>query len=400
MSYGGTTFTAGSVTALSRGQQHTHTTTTSEFGGHIGYDETHDRPTPSFSCKILESLSIRVWKCEASSGRGHQDVCSRASDLEQRISPKATGNFVSPSHRAHFAEEQGSSTADECLDTAETYSPGAPKLDPGHIFAAVVDEVSRTAVEKFSITRKRSSRGNSMDRHPLYGRTQSWLGSRQDTVTAAPSSHSIDSNTVLLERSMETGPRVWPCPFFVKDKKYHISCLTRHCLLSLADVREHLCLMHRNPIYCSVCYEIFPTVRLRDRHMRGWKCLHQPPVTFHGITDRQVRALDEQESTADMAPGSQLRQWFEIWRVVFPCTEPPPGSCFFSRRELEVYELRRFWKINGEDIISDVLGQYRLQEHSMKNEERNLEALYSVAADHAVDDLLLIQTTQATVSRS
>lgn len=190
---------------------------------------------------------------------------------------------------------------------------------------------------------------------------------------------------------MATSSRIWPCPFFVKDKESYVSCLTRHCLLSMDDVREHLCLVHQIPIHCSVCYETFSTVRLRDEHMRSLECFHRPPVVFEGIADAQVRELNELGVAQCEKLRLQQKQWLKIWQIVFPNDDPPPSSFFFTKQELKVYGLRRFWSRAGEKIISDVLKQRGLQEWSIENEEQNLEVLYSIVSDRAADEVLGLQ---------
>lgn len=125
--------------------------------------------------------------------------------------------------------------------------------------------------------------------------------------------------------------------------------------------------------------------------MRSWECFYRPPVAFDGITDVQVRELDEQGGAGDKISGLQQRQWLKFWQIVFPNAHPPPSPFLFTKRELKVYELRRFWNRAGEKIISDVLKQRGLQEWSIENEERNLEALYSIVSDRAADEVLTLQ---------
>lgn len=375
-----------------------HTPTTSEFGSHNGYNDAHNCPAPSPFSPSPTPLPIRVPKHEGPKGRRVQDVCNSAPDTEQRKPRRSARSSVYPSKRAHSPHDRGPTRFEEFLDTSETYSCGVSKLDPGHQFATVVDEITSIAVKRFCSLRIHAPVAKSIDSLPRRRRKRSRLAHRKKSATVAPSSGSEVSDDILTgQRPVKVEPKVWPCPFFVKDRKSHISCLTRHCLLSIADVREHLILKHRRPLYCSVCYEVFPTDKLRDAHMRSWECVHlpEPPTVLEGITDAQVQLLEEQENSGDLVSGSQLIQWYQVWQVVFPHAQPFPWPCSFSSREFKVYELRRFWKRNGEGIISDVLREHQLQGYNIANEERNLKALFSLVADRAVDDLLLIQTGQA-----
>lgn len=387
----GSTFTAGLVTPKNLIQQQAHTPTTSESRSHTGCRYAQDYSGPTLSFATSSSIPIRAPDHSVPVSQGPWNIRRWALDIEKSIPPGPAQNSRNASMWSNLDKDPISGPAEKGLDTPQTYSPGTPKLDPGHVFATVIDEVKTTAVEEFCSIRGSPSTKSSRVTYPHHFRTNTHSNAHIDPAISASLYDPDEGDTVLFEHAKEEGPQIWPCPFFVKDKQSHISCLTRHCLLSMTDVREHLCLMHRNPIYCSVCYETFPTVKLRDAHMRGWRCPPQTPVIFEGITDAQVHALDEQQDAAVMKTASELEQWLEIWKIVFPSTRPPCSPWSFTRRELEVYELRRFWKRFGENLISHILQKYGFQGYNIENEERNLEALFSVAADRAVDSLLLIQ---------
>ncbi|KAH8751639.1 hypothetical protein F5883DRAFT_208113 [Diaporthe sp. PMI_573] len=318
-----------------------------------------------------------------------QDLFEWVSKIEPGNLPGEDMNPESRADRAHLCQGKSPVTAEEHLDTHETYDTGSLNLDPPHSFAGVVDELTRTAVERFNSAHVSSSSERALDPNPEKCRKRSRLHPCQETTSAASISDSVESDVVLVEHSINSAPRIWPCPFFVRDRASHLSCLTRHCLQSIDDVREHLCSVHLEPIYCSVCYETFPTVRIRDTHMRSRGCRHRLPVIFDSLRDSQVRELERQRSAADTVPDLQARQWIQIWSVVFSCTQPPPSPFSFSQGELEVYRFRDFWKRHGEDIIADVLAKHRLQQYDIKDEERNLELLYQLVADRAVDCMLV-----------
>lgn len=308
-----------------------------------------------FSHAGLDQTATRVGAGE----RSFQDVCEWISDIEPGKSPSEDRNSESPS---------------DC-----------PKLDTAYSFTGVVDELTRNAVERFNSAHMSLARRISMDLCLERGHKRPRLGSCQDPASAGSVSDSTESDIVRVEHPVESAPRIWPCPFFVRDRVSHLSCLTRHCLLGIDDVREHLCSEHLEPIYCSVCYETFPTARLRDDHMRSQQCSHRLPVIFDGLRDLQVRELQRQRSAADNVPDLQASQWIKIWSVVFSCTRPPPSLFSLSQRELRVYQFRLFWERYGENIIADVLAKHRIQQYNIEDEERKLDALYLLVADLAVD---------------
>lgn len=352
----------------------------------LRFQETHDcPPTVAFSYMSREPLALRVPGGRVS--RTAETACKWTRHFGQRHSAAETQDSADSLEWRSWAHERIVHTDEDHMDTSETYSTGSPELDHDHKFSPVVDELTRIAVDTFRSEHARSARKRSLSPLPQQNRKRSRLGADQVSVLAESFSDPEDSDAVLVEHPSKR-PRVWPCPYFVKDRETHVSCLTRHCLLDMVDVREHLCLMHREPIYCAVCYETFPTVNLRDDHMRTLECLHQPPV-IRGITGAQERELDEQGDTEKRALRTDPKQWLNIWQIVFPGTQPPASPFSFSQREFNVYRLRRFWKKNGQNIISDVLRRHRLQDYSIENEERNLEALYCLVANRAVDEVLL-----------
>lgn len=327
--------------------------------------------------------------------QGFQGVCEWVSTVESAGSASEDQDFGSASGWIDCSEGKGP-TAQEHPSTHKAPRPGPSELDPAHIFAGVVDELTRTAVERFRSGHVSPSRKRSISPCPEKCRKRSRLGPCQDPASAGSISDSDESNIVLVEHPAEAAPRIWPCPFFVRDRVSYRSCWTRHCLRSLDDVREHLCSVHLEPIHCSVCYETFPTVRLRDTHMRSQECLHRLPVVFDGLRDSQVRELERQATAKDVTPGLQARQWVKMWCIVFSCTQLPPSPFSFSQQELAVYDFRWFWKKHGAKIIAGVLEKHRLRQYQIENEERSLRALYGLVADHAVDRLLLTQDTKDT----
>jgi hypothetical protein len=114
---------------------------------------------------------------------------------------------------------------------------------------------------------------------------------------------------------------------------------------------------------------------------------------FNGLRDSQVRELQKLETADEEAPGLQARHWVRMWCIVFSCTQLPPSPFSFSQQELAVIKFRDFWERHGEYIIADVLEKHGLRHYKIENEERSLEALFSLVADCAVDRLLPTQAT-------
>lgn len=321
--------------------------------------------------------------------RGGQNVCAWLSGIEGGKSPGEDRISESPSEWTYQSQDKSLPTADSHLATHNAYD--TPMLDSNH-GSEVMQELMKIALENFS----------SADMSTLMEiSTSSRLGNCRKSSQLVPFQKTENGDSVLLAASdaakddtvhvtypEEPAPQVWLCPFFVRDREWYRSCFTRHCLLSIQDLREHLCSEHLEPIYCSVCYKKFETVKLRDTHMQARKCHHQLPNIFNGLKDSQVQELEKQRSAADKISSLQTKQWIKIWSIVFSCTRPPSSSFSFTPEEVRVYQFRRFWEKYGESIIGRVLASHGLQQYHIKDEERHLDALFLLVADRAVDFLM------------
>lgn len=360
----------------------------------ISGSEPRDNDSHGYLGAISSRECPRLPKQIVGSTQGSQDVHEWVSKVEPGNSASEDQEYDGSSGWTHCFEEKVPATQRQ-LSPHKAPRPGASVLDPAHKFGSVVDELTRTAVESFGLVHVSPSKKRSISPCPEKCRKRSRLGPCQDPTSAGSMSESEEGEVAIVEHPAEAAPRIWPCPFFVRDRKSHFSCWTRHCLLSVDDVREHLCSVHLEPIHCSVCYETFQTVKLRDTHMRRQECLSRLPIVFDGLRDSQVQELERQGSAGDETAGLQVRQWIKMWCIVFSCTQLPPSPFSFSPQELAVYEFRQFWMRHGQNIVANVLAKHKLRQYKIENEERSLQALFSLVADHAVD-LLLTQETKDT----
>lgn len=342
----------------------------------------------------LLASPTQVPKPVLASKKWFQEVCEWRSEIDLETSASDNQDYEGTSGWIHCSQMEPM-TARARVSPPKATGPGSSELDPEHIFGSVVGELTRTAVEKFGSMHLSPSRKRSISPGPATCRKRSRSGSCQDSSTSGLIGASEATDPVRVTRPAQTAPRMWPCPFFVRDKDLHRSCLTRHCFLSVDEVRKHLCTEHLEPIHCSVCYKTFQTIRLRDEHMRSRECDYELPYGFDGLRDSQLRDLQKQGTVEDKATILQERQWVKLWCIVFSCTRRPQSPFSFSRQELAVYEFRRFWESHGEHIIANVLAEHGLQRYDIANEERSLEALSHLVADNAVDYLLLTHDTRA-----
>lgn len=195
-------------------------------------------------------------------------------------------------------------------------------------------------------------------------------------------SDSEDVDTVVVHHASARAS-TFACPFYLMDKTRHETCLTRHNLSTIDEVKEHMWASHRRPNFCPICKETFDTMKARDDHIRGRNCEHQNLPTFDGLTDGQIQQLARQGSP----PSSRESQWFALWDIVFPSGPRPLSPYYSSTQEFLVVALRRFWETNGRTIISDFLREKGLQGWEVSDEERSLAILYRIVLHDAVDEV-------------
>lgn len=337
----------------------------------------------------LDQESYRSGRSWSGSHKKRNHCCAFGEPSDEEESQNSS---ESPS----WADDQSSSTTHTLspeLDTPETYSRTLPKLDPGHPFASqdITEKLTDIFLAEFSSTRRTSTASTPH----ASGRKRAKRSSSQPQRT---------TGKLLSGDRCKADTRFFACPYYLHNRQKHITCSTRHCLLTIHDVREHLCLEHKRPPFCPVCYEVFSTYTARDEHLRRQDCPLRSPVAIEGLTVAQLEELEEMgqdeqdEDERDEAASEHCEtaenvlrssQWYDVWSVVFPATPTDTVLPFLTaERESRVYEMRRFWNVHGQRIISDVLEERGMKGYSIENEERNLEALFCFVADCAVDRMM------------
>lgn len=379
--------TASEGMPMSLVKEQRQTSTTSKSWSRLVFKDTRGCSGPAFSCVGSNSAWTPTWKPSVSSSEGPDAFFDWTLIIQQKISHPAIFNHANMSEWVNLPSE----TAGECSNAPKQYSLPSTKLDLGLALAAVFkDEINRSIAEIHSI-HNRSSTENWVGLYPHHCRIHLRTDPHKCPRAFEPLLDIEHEEFGLAERAVGTRNMMWPCPFFVNDQKSSTDCLAHHWLSSIPDVREHLCLMHRRPIYCSICYETFPTTRLRNIHMRAWECLHKAKITFEGITDEQVHALDEQQTFTDAAPAAQMKQWLEIWEVVFPSQPPLLWLCSFTGGPVEVHKLIWLRKGYEENIIFIILRNDIYWQSSRKIEDTGMEASYAIVVGRAEENLLCIE---------
>ncbi|KUI67559.1 Vegetative incompatibility protein HET-E-1 [Cytospora mali] len=246
-------------------------------------------------------------------------------------------------------------------------------------FTQLADEATGIAVEQFMSEYNRPSAKRSLNGTRPRCQKRARTARSPSYMEVEDVSDSEDDDAVIVRLSTSRVDTL-ACPFYFKDRTKNRNCLTHHQLSSTDDVREHLCLMHVQPLFCPVCKDVFRTCVARDDHIRSRQCTRNALPMPDGVTDWQAEQLYGETSAV-----SDEAQWFEIWDIIFPQTPPPDSPFFTTPKEYGVCHFRRFWMRHGQAIIFEFLEKKGIKVDTIKNEERTLAALYQSVLNHAVE---------------
>lgn len=164
-----------------------------------------------------------------------------------------------------------------------------------------------------------------------------------------------ESSSKRLKIIHDTCARSLACPFYKHYPFQHRKCLA----LSLRrpkDVKQHVYRSHTKPeFYCARCYRIFHSATERDTHWIQRLCdrLDSPLLLqFQGITEDQRKLLSE-KSPRDLDVEAQ---WFQIYQIIFPCSELPRSAYVGNVLEEIVPLLREKWETQGPNITARTMG--------------------------------------------
>jgi len=247
------------------------------------------------------------------------------------------------------------------LDIAGDGPVEPPTLDPGHIFAPLKDPLVPYGL---------AAAAQEMDRD---------MNARDVELALESGFTGLDDDG--LEDSqwvkMTSNPR-FCCPFYASNPNANRECLQTQGLNNIFAVKRHVCRDHRIPYYCPTCFEVFDVSKAKDNHIRARNCPRRDLSRRPGVTEKQVKLVAR---VSKDLPES--KQWFSIFRILFPRRREPPSPYLDGELESAVANLREFWGREGQRIVSEFVASKipEFEDHrsyaSIPDEERALAALHS-----------------------
>lgn len=251
---------------------------------------------------------------------------------------------------------------------------------PGRMQHQAVEDITDELVETL-VNRVSTLGGQHLKRPRL--RTSHKRRKRAKFCLAEHSIHPRDASEIESDQEEPDAnfkPSFLACPFYIRNQESNVDCLTQHELQSIEDIKQHLCRVHRQPIFCPVCGDIYISFASRDHHLRGQTCTLAAYPSFSGITDYQLNQL----GMLSHSPSDEGKQWFDIWNIVFPGI-PQPHSPFYSgRQERLVCNIRRMWRIKGHQMISEALRKRNPMDYKTRSEDKDLVRLHIEVLDRAI----------------
>lgn len=260
------------------------------------------------------------------------------------------------------------------------------KLDGEHPFVHAVPILIDSLIERFrDQVRQESSTRSAMHRNSQ-GRKKARLSFSKSYMDLQQTLDSEDIDTVAVQHSVQRKELI-ACPFYLRKKQAHRTCLTRYTLKSLEDVKEHLWAVHRRPIFCPICGQTFSKTTECDIHIRSRKCRPKSPIppSYEGVTLSHIQELARQ---AELHLSTEDR-WFAMWKTIFPDdTENPISWVYSTEEELKICALRQLWSRYRHSIVPSVLGNHAIQADALSDRDEDVEALCNTVLNGVIEIVL------------
>ncbi|KAK3367535.1 hypothetical protein B0H63DRAFT_529254 [Podospora didyma] len=151
----------------------------------------------------------------------------------------------------------------------------------------------------------------------------------------------------------DANTQCFACPFFRRDATAYKECLNLR-LKRIRDVKQHLQRRHyQPPNSCPLCFEVLPSRKSFDEHVRSRECTPRSPMTTTAL-DGVSREAQERLSVRVSRALSAKDQWYTVWDILFGKDSRPENPHLGSMVEETMTMIRKFWRSKGPEIIPAV----------------------------------------------
>jgi hypothetical protein len=191
-----------------------------------------------------------------------------------------------------------------------------------------------------------------------------------DTITEGNDQYCTSDDSFVIIPTLERYFH-YRCPFHASNPRKYQSCLVHHELHSIESVIKHVKRHHARPPYCPRCSKVFETVSKCDRHILDRRCRARPLKIPDGVNFYHKSRL----SKKDNHQLSDQSRWERIYKRIFPESAHCPSPYLDTGAGLAVSMVRDFWRLQGQDVISEFPGA---QNWATSDQEHILVALFEL----------------------
>jgi hypothetical protein len=146
----------------------------------------------------------------------------------------------------------------------------------------------------------------------------------------------------------EGRPQFLACPYWKQDPEKYWDCFLKKND-TIAHLKQHLTRRHTPKYYCQICYETFKDFSLFDSHVLERSCMRGPSAKLEGISQQKKNKLSLKSK------GSVEQQWYTVWSILFPDTDPPATIYIHSTQSEDFCRIQEFAQREGVAIMLDEL---------------------------------------------
>ncbi|KAI3331766.1 hypothetical protein HD806DRAFT_478238 [Xylariaceae sp. AK1471] len=288
--------------------------------------------------------------------------------------------------RPVFHPDDSSGGEEDDVYLFDVPSSQVPDVNTTGAFADEAEELAEIALEEFLLTISPLSGNAKRGRDwRLPGRARKRLRTSciETHVEIEQKSETDDEDTVVVGSPRLTTHQL-ACPFYVRHKETHLSCLTRADLREIKDLKRHLWSAHRQPPYCPTCYNTFISAEDCNKHIRLRSCISSGKLRPEGVSAVQMQRLARR---ADPWISREV-QWLTIWEITFPGARLPSLAYLSGEVETVVCALRDFWSTEGDRIVFGFLAERQQQSPQLQDEKPNVTTLSSAVLNRVIDQLV------------